>query len=510
MSADSPPQPITSRHVAKGLGTTLLARLGAIVELVAQPLYVLMFGLAGFGFYAVLWAAVTLLENIFDLGMTNALQRTVPQSASRREAATALRTALMYGVGPCLLAAGAIFLAAPHLAHIFNVASEHQAILVPSIKIFIWALPLWAFIEIMTSALRAQMLFGAEIRLRIIWEQILRLVFAALFFTLGWGLQGLLYAHLLSLAATSFLCVRLAARHYDLADMLRAPMGSDTARNTLQSGLSLLPSNVIGRIFTDAPTLALNMAVPGAAGAVAAGLFTIARKISSVVQLVRTAFSYVMAPLASSAERQDRVQVKEIYAYATRFIAAIALPLALVLAAGSAPLLSLFGPEAQMAQAALIILLIARAIEAMMGISTPVLQVIAAYRHQLTASVVGLVAAVATGFAALNFMTALTAVTLAMAVGLCVSGAIPMLQLALVERLHPFDRRLPKVIWRTAAVSALACGTALLISLLPDYLSIPLLILTAFATLWASLRFALPLEDRASLGKTGRRLRLIP
>ena len=49
---------------------------------------------------------------------------------------------------------------------------------------------------------------------------------------------------------------------------------------------------------------------------------------------------------------------------------------------------------------------------------------------------------------------------------------------------------------------------AVLADLLPDALSLPLLTLIAVASIWLSLRFALPLADRMSLGKTGRRLRL--
>ncbi len=52
MSEDAAQPAVTSRSVARGLGTTVLARLGAVVEIVAQPLYVLMFGLAGYGLYA--------------------------------------------------------------------------------------------------------------------------------------------------------------------------------------------------------------------------------------------------------------------------------------------------------------------------------------------------------------------------------------------------------------------------------------------------------------------------
>jgi O-antigen/teichoic acid export membrane protein len=508
MSESAAPPAVTSRSVARGLGTTVLARLGAVVEIVAQPLYVLMFGLAGYGLYAVLWAAVNLLENIFDLGMTSAMQRTVPQSASDAEAAAALRTAMIFGVGPCIIVAALIAIFAAELAPLLNVAAKDRDLVAPAIRIFVWALPLWAFVEIATSALRARMVFGAEIRLRIVWEQLMRLVFAGLFFAGGLGLKGLFIAHLCSLGITAVLSIRLLARNYNFAHLRRGPWGGRTARNTFWAGLSILPSNIIGRLFGDAPALVLNMLLPGAAGAAAAGLFTIARKLSSVVQLVRIAFSYVMAPLAASAEREDRRQVADIYAYATRLISAIALPLAAVLAAGSASLLGLFGQGAEAAQAALVILLFARAAEAVLGISAPVLQVVAAFRHQLTASIFGVGVAIASGWLIVGHLDPLTGVTLATAFGLVVMAAIPMIQLATTEKLHPFDAQFPAVALRGIAITFVAGAAAMLADLLPDALSLPLLALIAAASIWLALRFALPLADRMSLGKTGRRLRL--
>src|SRR3546814_198358 len=244
-----------------------------------------------------------------------------------------------------------------------------------------------------------------------------------------------------SVVVCSSYLVRLLARYYSFADLWRSPWGIDTARNTFWAGLSILPSNIIARLFGDAPALILNLLLPGASGAAAAGLFTIARKLSSVVQLVRIAFVYVLAPLAASAERADRAQVADIYAYATRLILAIALPLAAVLAAGSASLLGLFGHQAQIAQGALVILLFASALEAVLGISLPVLQVVAAFRDQLTASIVGVVVAVSAGWLIVGHMDALTGVPLAMSIGLVVMAGIPMLQLATGERLHPFDRQ---------------------------------------------------------------------
>ena len=180
-----------------------------------------------------------------------------------------------------------------------------------------------------------------------------------------------------------------------------------------------------------------------------------------------------------------------------------------VLAAGSASLLSLFGDQAQAAQAALVILLFARAVEAVLGISAPVLQVVAAFRHQLTASIIGVAVAVAAGWLMVGHIDPLTGVTLATAIGLVVMAAIPTLQLAVVERLHPFDAQFPAVALRGIGVTIVAGLAAMLADLLPDPVALPLLLIIAAAAIWLALRFALPLADRASLGKTARRLRLI-
>jgi hypothetical protein len=45
---------------------------------------------------------------------------------------------------------------------------------------------------------------------------------------------------------------------------------------------------------------------------------------------------------------------------------------------------------------------------------------------------------------------------------------------------------------------------------LTNELAIPAIIVIGALSIWASLRIALPLEDRASLGKVALRLRLVP
>ncbi|RJF90426.1 lipopolysaccharide biosynthesis protein [Sphingomonas cavernae] len=505
----SAPEPVTSRDFARGLGTTLLARLGGVIDIVSQPVYVWLFGLAGYGIYAVLWAAVNLIENIADLGMTSSLQRVVPQAKSERDAVAALRSALLIGVVPCLLIAGMISLFAPHVAPLFNAAPRDQAMLVDAVRLFAWALPLWAFVEIATSALRARRVFGAEIRLRIFWEQLIRLVLAAALYAAGFGIMALFVAHLISLGIICLLSIRLLARQYDLRLFFRGPLIEPIVFETFRAGLAILPANAVARLFGDAPPIFLNALIPGAAGATAAALYTIARKVSSVVQLVRTAFAYVLAPLASAAARGGKAEVQPIYAFATRLAFAIVVPLGFVMAAGGEAILGLFGRGADAAHAALVVLILARMAEAVFGAAVPVQQVIGGYRQQLAASAIGLAAAALVGVPLVE-RHGLTGMALATSTGFIIAAIIPLFQLHRFDGVHPFERPFARTALRSVLIAlpglALAIPAA---KLQPDIVQLPLVTLIAAASIWTACRFALPYADRAALGKAGRKLRLI-
>lgn len=513
MTATDPsaaPPAIAERHVARGLGTTLLARLGAVVEVVAQPLYVAMFGLASYGLYAVLWAAINLAENIFDLGMTSALQRVVPQAKSREQEAAALKAALVAGVLPCAIVAILAAMAAPSLAGMINVADSDRAILVSAIRLFAIALPLWAMVEILTSALRAKQLFGPEIRLRIVWEQLIRLALAAILFAAGFGILGLIVAHILSLGVTAILALRLVGRHYPLREVVRADMRTMVGA-TLGAGLSILPANIVQRLFGDAPPLVLNALTPGAGGASAAGLFVIIRKVSSIVQLLRTAFAYVLAPIASLAAAHDITQVGRLYGFATRVAASVALPLALTMAGASAALMAAFDAEdSRPAVLALAVMLVARGIEAALGTALPVLQVVARYRDQLAASLLGLGVAVIVGLWLIpaGAMDALVAMVLAVSAGLVTAAAIPVAQLRLQAGVHVPVAALARGIGIGGALGL--AGFAVMAALNGRIfwpVQIGLMIAHALLLVWLSLR-TLPLSDRAALGSVGRALRL--
>lgn len=499
---------VTNDDVAKGFGTSMLARLGGVIEVVAQPLYVAMFGLASFGLYAVLWSLVNLVENFADLGMTSAMQRTVPQAASRREQAHAFRAALLLGVLPCLALAIVAVVFAPGLATLFNAAPADAARLTGAIQIFAWALPLWAFVEITTSALRSQRVFGAEIRLRVFWEQLLRLGFAIIFWFAGWGFIGLLVAHMLSLGMTAFLALRLTFRYFDMADLLHGKAHGPIFWETFRAGLAVMPANLSQRIYSDGGAIILNWILPGAAGAVAAGLFTIARKISSLIQTIRLGFAYVLAPLASAASQGDREQLRTIYGFATRVLTAIALPAGLVLAAATPAVLSLFGREAAAAAPAVMILIGSRIIEALAGAAQPIQQVISTHRAQLIAANTGMVVAAAIGWWLLPAW-GLTGMAITVTAGLCTGALLPIAQMWFDEGLSPFAAPFTRTFTITVAIASGGALLAFATNNLPDALALTMGLALMLASMWASCRFALSHNDRLALGKTGRALRLV-
>ncbi len=499
---------VTHRDVARGAGAALLSRLGAVIEVVAQPASTLMFGLATYGLYTVLWSLVNLIENIADLGMTSALQRVIPQAAGEAEAAAALRSALLLGLTPCFAIAAAGSLTAPWVAEVVNVAAADRPALATGIALFAWALPLWAFIEIGTSALRARRAFGPEIRLRIVWEQVIRLIVATGLWLAGVDTLGLLIAHLISLTITAMACVRLLARYYDLSLVLRGPRVAGMLRDTALAGLSVLPSNTIARLFGDAPPVILNLLIPGAGGARAAGLYGIARKLSSLIQLVRMAFGYVMGPLASAVARHDRQAIQPLYGFATRLSTVLALPVAATIVSAADLIVRLFGPEAAPAATLVIPLAVARAIEAMAGPAAAIQQVASRRTQPVLNSLAGLAVAMMIALVSLPDAGPVAMAT-AVGMGLVTSAVFALWQLDRVDGLRPFVPPFGRAI----GVAALACAGIGLAQVAARGLPVPgrilCLALALPGGLWTAVRYGLPEADKQAFAGIGRRLRLI-
>jgi O-antigen/teichoic acid export membrane protein len=436
---------VSTSEVAKGAGLAALARLGALIEVVSQPAYTWMFGLTGYGVYVVLWAAINILTNILNLAMDQALQRIVPAEEDVERQHGAVRFALLTGTGIGILAAIAITFSANFLAGYVAAAPAEAAQLPRAIALFAWSLPLWIFVELSTAAARAKRAFGPEIRLRIFWEQVARLIFATVFYAAGFGLTGLLFGHMLSLALTAILSAQLLGRYYDPALLWRAPMPHSTRKAVLQSGAAMMPPAIARRAYNDLPPILLNLMVPGAAGATAAALFGIARKIASIPLIVRQSFLYVLSPLASAQAALDRTAMMPMYRFSTHMSLLLAVPLTGLMMLVASDMLTGFAPGSEAALSVLLVLLAARAGEAVIGPATPIVEMVGHRALPLINSVIGLIAWLVL---ALWLVPAYGALGMAIAVSVAVviTAWAAVIELKMSDGLSPLGRGF----WRAA------------------------------------------------------------
>jgi O-antigen/teichoic acid export membrane protein len=272
----------------------------------------------------------------------------------------------------------------------------------------------------------------------------------------------------------------------------------------LKSGLALLPSNLTRRLLIDAPSVVLNMMIPGVRGADAAGLFEIARKISTMPTVVRQAFQYVLAPLSSSQAHADRSAVAPLYQFASRVSTALVVPMAGLLIFAGPDILSIFKSEVKVALPLLIILVSARAFEALVGPAATIVEMTGHRLLPVLNSLLGVGIWVALTFwlvpgrGAMGMAIAIAAATL-------VSAYAATIELQVTDRLSPFGYKLFQGLGIALAGVGLMWGAA---SVAGGPLRFIAVVSLWLGVTWLALRWGLTREDRVALGGFGRRLRL--
>lgn len=426
-------------RVAGGAGFAFLGRLGAIIEAISLIVFTWFYGAATFGLFAVLWSYVKVTTAISDAAMTTALQRFVPK-AEEGDAEKVAGYAIKFSFLLASLFAVAGTLAAPLLAPYINAADTDAERLITVIQIYVWVLPFWTVVEVATASIRARRTFGPEIKVRIFYEQGLRLIMAVAFAVVGLLTYGLFLAHLASVLLSALLALRLVSKHYDIKAIISAPLTGPIAAEMRQYGFSVMPSNIIKKLFSEFPIMFLNFLLPGAEGAAAGGYYAVARKLASVLQVVRLTFEYVMAPLAAEKDgRGDRAALQEMYAFATRISFFIALPVGAALILARHDVLAAMKPEFQAASGAIAVLVSGRMLEAATGPATAIVEMLG---HRFLPPLNGLL-----GLGTLLVLSitlipeyGVTGAATAAAFGMNVTAILSLIQSVTLYKLSPFNR----------------------------------------------------------------------
>ena len=324
------------------------------------------------------------------------------------------------------------------------------------------------------------------------------------FFYAGLDTYGLFLAHLLSVILAALLAFRLISKHYDMRAVFRAPITGPIARDMRKYGFSVMPSNLIKKLFSEFPVMMLNFVLPGGAGAAAGGYYSVARKLASALQVVRLAFEYVMAPLAAEkAGKNDKHRLADMYAFATRMSVALALPFGAALYLARADILSALEPEFQAAAAAIAILVAGRVLEAASGPSQSIIEMLG---HRFLPPVNGIVGL--TIFIWLGMMLipekGVTGAAIAAAVGLNITAYLAFFQAAILFKLFPYRADFLKPV-TISLISALALiAVAEYVSIPRPPLGLTTAIIGLIVALLVLVRYGLKEDDVQALGKLGK------
>lgn len=503
------------RAVVRGAGLIFLGRLGAAFEPITVFVFAALYGVTTYGLFLYLWAAVQLIETLTDFGMTSCLQRFVPSQKSREDEHRVVRIALaistLVGVTTACVIAALAGVIAPYI-QTDNLPVELVARVV---RIYAFAIPLWCFIDVATAAIRAQRVFGPEIRVRVFYEQGLRLVSGVLFYAIGWAtIFGLVVSHLLALSVASIFAVRLLGRYYDFRLLLpkRDPLAREIGAEMRRYAVLIVLNNFGKKLHQFLPVFFLNFLLPGATGAASVAIYSVARKIVSGLTVVRQTFEYVLAPFASDRHGKADIQgLRNVYAFATRLILAFFIPIATFLIVLGSDLLGLLKPEFLAGVTALVILTIGRGFEAASGPSAAIVEMIGKYRVPLINAFTG------------NLASAVLCVVLipkygveggaiAAAIGLNVTAYMSLIEVYWLHHLLPYDLKVARPLAVTIVGSALFAFAVNEAGGLGSVAKFSVAVAGLLLLYYVVLTMGLNADDRNAIDPKGnlRRLRFMP
>lgn len=496
-----------NRRVARGAGLAFLGKLGALIEPISIIAFAHLYGAPMLGVFMLLWGYVGIATSAADLAMTTALQRFIPATDDEDRAHSILKGALL--VSTCLSVTLALLLTlfAPWLATHINADPAVKDDLAFIIAVYAWAIPLWCFIEVSTAALRARGAFGPGIKVRVFYEQGLRLLSGVIFYFVGFVHYGLFSAHLFALATAGVLSLRLVGRYYDLRRLWKAPLPWRLVKELVSFATPMTGSNMLKEFQSNFPIFVLNFLIPGAAGATAVAVYAVARKVVSTLQVVCQSFEYVIAPLAAAKNAlAERRALQDMYAYSTRLIWSLFLPASTVIILLRHDIVALVGTDFHDAGLLVAILALGRAVEAGVGPSQALLEMLARSRLSLLNGIAGFIV---TTVLILWLTPAMgpPGAALATAIGINIPSVASLVQLRIFYGLSPYDRRLIQPFIGAVA----GCGV---IALLVFAVS-PLGLAPRFAAAAAGLFFAFVIllrygysdRDAATFGRFSRRVR---
>jgi len=488
-----------ARHAARGGFLQLLSIIGQGLLPVYQILVAQLFGQAVFGAYR---ASVALVEVLVRAGLVGAPGGQFRFVASHRAAGEEDLALRSLGTGVKVATVASTILAfglamfAPAVAHWSREPGMRAALPVIS-----FAIPLTAVMLVLMAATQGAKVARMNLYVRGSAEPLFLFGAAILAWRLGGGLRGIAGAHLGAYALTAVVAVVTSARVFTWRGLRRAvaaPIYPAFLRFAAPLGASDLMNALLQRMDV--------IVVTTFAGLDALAIYSAAEFVARIIANARYVFDPIIAPVVAEAlQTGDRPRVRYNLALTTRWVIAVAAPIAVTLIVLRVEVLRFYGPGFVAGANALILLAGGHMVNGCLGL-TP--YVIAMGGRSKLFFIDNL------GAALINLALGVWLVPRYGIIGAAVAAliSVSVLQLALtiqawiLERVHPFATAQLKPL--VAAVVAFAAERFVHASGLPGPARFAAVIVVGLVVYLAALAaLGLPPEEKRVFGRLTDRLR---
>ena len=330
------------RELRRGALVNLLGTAGKI----AGPAFLLvvtrLYGAEVFGVYVSAAALVEIAVALLTSGFRDAAVRYVARHAERDEDELYASLANAFGisvVGALVIVAAAQALGAPALRELYGFGAE----LAPAVRLMALALPLMAFERVALSATQGLRIMKYDALVNGGVKPITLFALALALYASMPTVEGLVVAWVLSQALSGLVAFWAYQREFRWAPLARAFRRFRLDREMLGFALPQNLNMTLNRFLTGIDVLMLGAL---GAGAATVGVYGAGSGVVRELRQFKLVFSSALAPqIARLYERGEIDTLSRIYSSTSRWVATLAIPAVLAVAALHADLLRIFYPD---------------------------------------------------------------------------------------------------------------------------------------------------------------------
>jgi O-antigen/teichoic acid export membrane protein len=373
--------------LATGAKTGLIGAIGGrFLSVLGNVIIARLLGPAVYGLYAIGWTLVRFFSLIVPLGMDRAVLRFAPRFWKKDPAGLKglLVSADKIALGSGLLTGVFFFCLSPWLAN--SVYSQPE--LTTVFHLFAFAFPLISLLVVAAAATRITKQIQYSVWLYDLGQPILGLILIITFFGLGFGLNGIILAEVISLGCAAFTVIFILFKVFPEIKTVVTHREMDSKELLSYSIPAMLGGAFsvyilwLDRIFVGLFLSTYDI-----------GIYTAISQISTVLMVISSGLSPIAVPLfAHYYHSGDKAKLEEVYRISTKWGIYISTPiLAVLLVSPTSSLILIFGPEYATGTIPFLILLGGQIINLVTGSVNPLLIMTDNQKILLRASLISLI-----------------------------------------------------------------------------------------------------------------------